>query len=247
VHNWNTFGARTSHEQTRTHKTHHGLDLGEATTFPFIVYFVHGHGANIQMSLCPRTPKWESWVPKFPKLGLLRFWGPITLSIDLWLRWHMKKSCSPCQELSKVCRMPPTRKEIGAISWLLVVGSQIANLTFGPSFGHNLCFKNSNGSCVLILSIHVWRAFQWYKEGFNLMSFDPCDCSLKIKESIGTPTPKVGAHLGMWGFIPSHSPTLPGAWDVTHELLFLARTFASPCLRHKPKARVVIHKFSKNI
>jgi hypothetical protein len=35
----------------------------------------------------------------------------------------------------------------------LVVGSQIANLTFGPSFGHNLCFKYPNGSCKLILDI----------------------------------------------------------------------------------------------
>jgi hypothetical protein len=31
VHNWNTFG---HHRQTRTHKTHHDLDLGEATIFP---------------------------------------------------------------------------------------------------------------------------------------------------------------------------------------------------------------------
>jgi len=26
--------------------------------------------------------------------------------------------------------------------------------------------------------------------------------------------PKVGAHLGVWGFILSHSPTLSGAWNV---------------------------------
>jgi hypothetical protein len=29
------------------------------------------------------------------------------------------------------------------------------------------------------------------------MGFDPYNCSLKIQESIGTPTPKMGAHLGM--------------------------------------------------
>jgi hypothetical protein len=29
------------------------------------------------------------------------------------------------------------------------------------------------------------------------MCFDPCDRPLKIRESIETPTPKVGAHLGM--------------------------------------------------
>jgi len=46
--------------QTRTYKTHHGSDLGEATTFPFIVYFVPGHGTSTQMSFCPEIPKWES-------------------------------------------------------------------------------------------------------------------------------------------------------------------------------------------
>jgi len=46
------------------------------------------------------------------------------------------------------------------------------------------------------------------------MRFDLCNCPLKIQESIGTPTPKVGAHLGVWGFIPSHFPTFPGAQNV---------------------------------
>jgi hypothetical protein len=65
------------------------------------------------------------------------------------------------------------------------------------------------------LSIYVPRAFQWYKKRFNPMGFDSCNFSLKIWESTGTPTPKVGAPLGMWGFIPSHFPTLLGAWNVT--------------------------------
>jgi hypothetical protein len=60
VHDWGAFGARMKHGQTRTHKTHHGPDLGEATTFPLIVYFVHGHETGIQMAFCPWTPKWES-------------------------------------------------------------------------------------------------------------------------------------------------------------------------------------------
>jgi hypothetical protein len=66
-----------------------------------------------------------------------------------------------------------------------------------------------------ILDIHILRAFQWYKKLLNLMSFDPHDCSLKIQESIGTPTPKVKVHLGVWGFIPSHFFAFMGAWNVT--------------------------------
>jgi hypothetical protein len=50
------------------------------------------------------------------------------------------------------------------------------------------------------------------------MSFDPWNRPVKIRESIRAPTPKVGVHLGMWGFILSHSPTLPGAWNVIFEL-----------------------------
>jgi hypothetical protein len=50
------------------------------------------------------------------------------------------------------------------------------------------------------------------------MGFDPCDFSLKIQDSIGTPTPKVGVHLGVWGFILSHFPTFSGAWNVTSGL-----------------------------
>jgi hypothetical protein len=54
------FGVRTSHEQTRTHKIQHGLDLGEAITFPLIVYFVLGNRTSTQMSFFLETPKWES-------------------------------------------------------------------------------------------------------------------------------------------------------------------------------------------
>jgi hypothetical protein len=55
-----TFGARMSHEQTRTHNIHHNSDLGEPTTFHFIRYYVLGHKASTQMSLCLEIPKWES-------------------------------------------------------------------------------------------------------------------------------------------------------------------------------------------
>ncbi len=50
-----------NHKQTRTHKTHHGPDLGETTTFPFIIYFVPLYEAHIQIAFCPETPIWESW------------------------------------------------------------------------------------------------------------------------------------------------------------------------------------------
>jgi hypothetical protein len=92
-------------------------------------------------------------------------------------------------------------------SRLLVIESQTSNLTPWPSFGHNLCFKYPNGSCDHILDICIPRIFQWYKELINPMSFDLCNHPLKTWKSIVTSTPKVGVHLGVWGFIPSLSCT----------------------------------------
>jgi hypothetical protein len=122
-------------------------------------------------------------------------------------------------------------------SQLLMVRSQIGSLIPNLSFGHNLCFKYANGSCEPILNIYISRAFQWYKEIFNPMSFDPCNFSLKIRESIETPTPKVGAHLGVCEFIPSLSYT-PRSMKCDSRASLLPHTFVSLCLGRKPKARV---------
>jgi hypothetical protein len=112
-------------------------------------------------------------VLKFPKLGLLRLWGPITLCPNLWLRWYCKQSCSPHQELFNGMSHVTLTQGNWVDSWLLVVGSQTANLTPDPSFGHNLCFKCPNGSCEPILDIYVLITFQWYKELLNPLSFGP--------------------------------------------------------------------------
>jgi hypothetical protein len=84
MHSLNTFGAWMNHEQTQTHKTHHGPNLREVTTFPLIVFSMLGHGACTQMSFCLETPNLK--VLKFPKLGLLRLWRPITSFANLQLR-----------------------------------------------------------------------------------------------------------------------------------------------------------------
>jgi hypothetical protein len=171
---------------------------------------------NTQMSFCLRDS--QVGVLKFPQLGLSWLWRSIALREDLRMKWGLKQSCSPHQELSNGMLQATYTQGNQGDSQLLMVGNQTINLTFGPSFGHNLCFKCLNGSCEPILDIYILKDFQWYKELFNLMGFDPWNCSLKVRDSIWTPTPKVGTHLGVWGFIPSHSPTLPRAWNVTPEL-----------------------------
>jgi len=174
-------------------------------------------------------------ISKFPKLGLLRLSSPIILCVDLRLKWGLKQNCNPHQNLFNSMLHATCTQGNQVDSWLLVVGSQIGNLTPGPSFGHNLCFKCLNGSCELISDIYVLRAFQWYKELLNPLSFDPYNCPLKIWESIKTSTPKVKTPLGMWGFIPSHSLTLPGACNVVPELPFWPATLQALALVTNPR------------
>jgi len=79
-----------------------------------------------------------------------------------------------------------------------------------------------------------FNRFSIYKKKFNPLGFDPCNRSLKIRESIGTPNSQSGISFGS---ARVHSLTLsfiPG-------LPLLARNLASPCLGCKPKARVVTH------
>ncbi len=118
-----------------------------------------------------------------------------------------------------------------------MVGSQIVNLTLGPFFGHNLCFKCPNGSCEPILDIYVSITFQWYKI-FNPLGFDPCNRSLKIRESTGTSTPNVGVPLGVWGSIPSHSLALPGACGLTPKLPSWPATLQALALVASPRLRL---------
>ncbi len=106
-------------------------------------------------------------VPEFPQLGLSQLWRPITLRANLRLQWGLKKSCIPHWELSNNMSHATCTWGNRVDSRLLVVGSQTTNLIPGFSFGHNLCFRCSNGSCEPILNIYVSIVFQWYKRSFE--------------------------------------------------------------------------------
>jgi len=214
-----------SHGQIQTHKIHHGLDLGEATNFPFIVYFVRLHEAHIQMAFLSRDS--QVGVPKLLKLGLPWLWGPITLCADLRLRWGLKQSCSPCWKISNSMLHATCMQGNWGDSRLLMVGSQTTNLTPSVSFGHNLCFRCPNGQFEPILDIQISIAFQWYKELLKPLGFDPCNHSLNIRKSTETLTPKVGVHLGVWGFFP-HILFHSRGTRMRLPSLDLARTLASP-------------------
>jgi hypothetical protein len=86
---------------------------------------------------------WDSQVEvmKFPYVRFLQLWGPIILRANLRLRWGPKKIYSSYQELSNGMSHATCTQGNRGDFWLLVIGSQIANWTPCPSFGHNLCFN----------------------------------------------------------------------------------------------------------
>jgi hypothetical protein len=125
---------------------------------------------------------------------------------------------------------------------LLVVESQIANLTPDPSFGHNLCFRCPNGSCEPISNMYVPRSFQCYKERLNPMSFNPYHCSLNIRESISNLNSQNGSSFGSVRVHPLTLFCTHGSMRCDSQASFLAHNLASFCLGHEPKVRVVTKK-----
>ncbi len=92
-----------------------------------------------------------------------------------------------------------------------------------------------------ILDIYVSRAFQWYKELFNPLSFDPCNCLTKMWESIETQIPKVKAPFGS---VKVHSFTLsytPGSMWCDSRTFLLAHNLANPCFGLEPNAKVTTY------
>ncbi len=64
---------------TLDHETHYGPDLGEATTFPHILFFAPRFGDYIQMAIFPETPKLESRnCPETVLVGVPGLWELIT-------------------------------------------------------------------------------------------------------------------------------------------------------------------------
>jgi len=83
------FGAQTNHRKTWTYKTHHGLDLREAIFFPLYYFECLATGP---------TPKCH-FVLGLPKLRLLQLWKPIAFYAYLRLKWGLKESYNPRQDL----------------------------------------------------------------------------------------------------------------------------------------------------
>ncbi len=188
---------------TLDHQTHHGLDPGEATTFPHIVFSMPHFEDYIQMALFPGTPKLESRNrPETVLVGVPGLWELIIPDCKVWSRRGLNQTYSPRRDRSNDVWHSQFggRKEVD--SRLLVVRSQIASLTPGPSFAHNLGYRCSNGQGEAIFVIYASRPFQWHQDYLNARCFGPCCRTLNIRESRRTPNPQ----LWEWEFHPPTSP-----------------------------------------
>ena len=124
---------------TLDHKTHHGPDSGGVTTILPIVFSVPFRRTYTRMALFPGTPKLESRnCPEIVPVGVPGLWELITLDSHIRSRRGLNQYCSPRRELSKAMSHFWSARREQVDLRLLVVGSQTASLTPGPSFAHNL-------------------------------------------------------------------------------------------------------------
>ncbi len=138
--------------------THHGPDLGGNHHLPPYGILcsspphLHPNGSFSRDS--------QNGVPKLFRFGLLGLWTLITSRPELGSGQGLNQTCSSPRELFNGVSHSPCTHRNQVDSPLLVVGSQIASLTPGPSFDHNLCCRCPNGSCKAILDIYTSRPFQ---------------------------------------------------------------------------------------
>jgi hypothetical protein len=123
------------------------------------------------------------------------------------------------ERFSMVCCTPPTHEEIGLITnfwsskvklpiWLptlLLAITYVLDVQMGHASPFQTCTFQDLFNVIRSASI------QWV--------LTPTIALWIFGNPFRTWTPKMGVHLGVWGFTPSHSFALMGAWDVTLRLL----------------------------
>jgi hypothetical protein len=125
------------------------------------------------------------------RFGFSGLWDFVAPCPNLRLGQGINQTCNSQRELSNAMLHSWSTRQEHVNSWLLVVGSQIADLTPGPSFTHNLGCRCPNDQCKAILDIYTSRTFQWHQEHPNARCFGPCCWALNIWESWRTPNPQL--------------------------------------------------------
>jgi hypothetical protein len=150
---------------TWTHKTHHGPDSGVSHHLtPYSILCISPRRLHPNGTFC-----WDSrnGVPKLSRVRVSGLWTATAPRPNLGSGRVLNQSCSSCWELSNAVSHFSRKRREEVDSRLLMVGSQIANLTPSSSFAHNLSYICPNGQCEAIFDIYVSRPFQWHQEHLN--------------------------------------------------------------------------------
>jgi hypothetical protein len=121
----------------------------------------------------------QGGVSGLSRFGLPKLWQVTTPGSNLGLEWGLKQTCRSPQKLFNSLSHSFCTPRGRVDSRLFVVGSQIASLTPGLSFAHNLCYKCLNGPCKAIFDIYTSSPFQQYKEHIKKRCFDLYNWTLK--------------------------------------------------------------------
>jgi hypothetical protein len=155
-----------------THKTHHGPDSGVSHHLPpYSILCVTPQRGHPNGFLSRDS---QSGVLKLSQVGVPGLWSNITPRSDLRSGRGLNQSCSPQRELFNAMLHSQSARRERVDSQLLVVGSQIANLTPDPSFAHNLGGRCPNDQCKAVFDICASRPFQRHQERLNARCFGPC-------------------------------------------------------------------------
>jgi hypothetical protein len=145
-HSGTPLGVGTSHGHFGPRDTPRPGPREYATIILPIVYSVTLGGTHARMSLFPGTPGLESRnCPETVPGGVPGLWELITPNCGVRLRRGPDQTCSPRRDLFNDISHSRFGGREEVDSRLLVVGSQTASLTPGPSFAHNLGYRCPNG------------------------------------------------------------------------------------------------------
>ncbi len=180
------------------------------------------------MAQIPGTPEMESRnCPEIVPGGVPGLWELITPDCELGSRRGLNQTCSPRRDLFNDASHSQFGLREEVYSRLLVVGSQTASLTPGPSFAHNSGDRCPNAQCEGIFDIYASRPFQWHQEHPNARCFGSCCRALNIRESRRTPNPNFSK---CW----ASPPHLAKVGLRHHELRWCASCWGFQCKdRHK--------------
>ncbi len=157
---------------------------------------------------CHYFPGLPRWSPEIVPGGAPRLWELITPDCKVWSQGGPNQTCSPRRDLSNDVSHSQFGGQKEVNSWLLVVKSQTASLTPGPSFAHNLGYRCPNDQCEAIFDIYASRPFPM------TLRTPQCEVFLALlsnSKHSGVPKDSKSSTLEVLGF----TPTFGQSWVAT--------------------------------